>query len=82
METWKLAAGRLPWIWGRRWEERARGAPAGRRPPSLAPQAGGVDTSPPVGACRVAMGLEDDLRQLSEEAPSEGLTTIPMRQKG
>lgn len=74
--SWKLAGGRLPWAWGRRWEERARGAPADSRAPPSAPEARSVAT-PPTAACKVGAGLEEDFRQLSEEAPSEGLTTIP-----
>lgn len=73
--SWKLAAGRLPWAWGRRWEERARGTPVGSSALPSAPEARRVDISP-IAACGGA-GLDDDFRQLSEEAPSEGLTTIP-----
>lgn len=79
--SWKLAEGRLPWAWGRRWEERARGAPAGRRAPPSAPEARSVDISP-IAACKVGAGLDEDFRQLSEEAPSEGLTTIPTERAG
>lgn len=74
--SWKLAAGRLPWAWGKRWEERARGAPAGRRAPPSAPEVRSVDISPVVTSGEGA-GLDEDFKQLSEEAPSEGLTTIP-----
>lgn len=74
--SWKLAAGRLPCAWGRRWEERARGAPVGSRAPPSAPEAKSADMSP-IAACTVGAGLDEDFRQLSEEAPSEGLTTIP-----
>lgn len=31
--------------------------------------------------CNDGAGLEEDFRQLSDEAPSEGLTTIPEKQK-
>lgn len=31
----------------------------------------------PIAACKEGAGLDEDFRQLSEEAPSEGLTTIP-----
>lgn len=74
--SWKLAAGRLPWAWGKRWEERVRGAPAGSRAPLSNPEARSVDMSPIV-ACKVGAGLDEDFRQPSEEAASEGLTTIP-----
>lgn len=74
--SWKLAAGRLPWAWGRRCEERVKGAPADSRAPLSAPEARSVDMSP-IAACRVGAVVEEDFRQLSEEAPSDGLTTIP-----
>lgn len=77
--SWKLAAGRLPWAWGRRWEERARGAPAGSRVPPSAPEDKSVDISP-AAACKEGAGLDEDFKQLSEQAPSEGLTTIPAEQ--
>lgn len=74
--SWKLAAGRLPCAWGRRWEERARGPPAGSWAPPLASETRSVDISPRA-ACNAGAGLDEDFRQLSDEAPSEGLTTIP-----
>lgn len=74
--SWKLAAGRLPWAWGRRWEERFKGVPVGSRALFSAPEARSVDISP-IAACKEGAGLDEDFRQLSDEAPSEGLTTIP-----
>lgn len=74
--SWKLAAGRLPWAWGRRWEERFKGVPVGSRALLSAPEARSVDISP-IAACKEGAGLDEDFRQLSDEAPSEGLTTIP-----
>lgn len=73
--SWKLAAGRLPCVWGKRWAERAREVPGGSRPPRSFPEARSVDM-PPITACIVGFWLDEDFRQLSEEAPSEGLTTI------
>lgn len=32
---------------------------------------------PSAATCEVVLGLQEDFKQLSEEAPSEGLTTIP-----
>lgn len=78
--SWKLAAGRLPWAWGWRWEERARGAPADSKAPLSAPEASGLEISPRTPCDNVA-GLDEDFKQLSEEAPSEGLTTIPKKQE-
>lgn len=78
--SWKLAAGRLPWAWGWRWEERARGAPADSRVPPSAPEARGFEVSPRT-PCKDGAGLDEDFKQLSDEAPSEGLTTIPKTQE-
>lgn len=74
--SWKLAAGRQAWPWGRRWEETVRGAPAGSRAPLLFPEARRVDISPRASR-KVGTALDEDFRQPSEEAPSEGQTTIP-----
>lgn len=76
--SWKLAAGRLPWAWGWRWEERARGVPAHSKAPPSTPEASGPEI-PPRTPCIDAAGLDEDFKQLSEEAPSEGLTTIPKK---
>lgn len=78
--SWKLAAGRLPWAWGWRWEERAKGAPADSKAPPSAPEARGVEISPRT-LCKDGAGLDEDFKQLSDEAPSEGLTTIPKKQE-
>lgn len=74
--SWKLTAGRLPWAWGRRWEERVRWVSAGSRAPLSAREARSVDI-PPIASCKVWAGLDEDFRQPSEEAPSEGQTTMP-----
>jgi len=74
--SWKLAAGRLPCVWGRRWAERASDVPGGSRPPRSVSEARNVDM-PPTADCIEGFWLDEDFRQLSEEAPSEGLTTMP-----
>lgn len=71
--SWKLAAGRLPCVWGTRWAEWAREVARGSRPPYSFSEARSVDMPT---ACIVGFWLDEDFRQLSEEAPSEGLTTI------
>lgn len=74
--SWKLAAGRLPWAWGMRFEEMFKGVPVGSRALLSAPEARRLDT-PPMAACKEGAGVDEDFKQLSDEAPSEGLTTIP-----
>lgn len=53
-----------------------KGAPVGSRDLLSAPEARRADT-PPMAACMEGAGLDEDFKQLSDEAPSEGLTTIP-----
>ena len=77
--SWKLTACRLPWFCRSRLEERARGAPTGPDAPGPIPEASRAERSPDAAADRAGAGLDEDFRQLSEEAPSEGLMTIPER---
>lgn len=53
-----------------------KGAPVGSRALPSAPEARRLDISP-MAACKEGAGLDEDFKQLSDEAPSEGLTTIP-----
>lgn len=53
-----------------------KGAPMGSRALLSAPEARRLDISP-MAACKEGAGLDEDFKQLSDEAPSEGLTTIP-----
>lgn len=57
-------------------EERARGAPIGPEAPGPIPEDNKAERSATAAADKAGAGLEDDFRQLSEEAPSEGLMTI------
>lgn len=41
------------------------------------PDARSAERSPTAAAERGGVGFEDDFRQLSDEAPSDGLITIP-----
>lgn len=75
--SWKLAACRLPWFCRSLLEEKARGAPTGPEAPGLIPVDNKAERSPTAVADKAGAGLEEDFRQLSEEAPSEGLMTIP-----
>ncbi len=76
--SWKLAASILPWFCKRRLEERARSIPAGADGSGPILEASSDERSPTVVE-RAGSGFEEDFRQLSEEAPSDGLTTIPER---
>lgn len=77
--SWKLTAWRLPWFCRIRLEDRARGAPTGPDVPVPNPDAISTERSPTAAAERGGVGLDDDFRQLSDEAPSDGLITIPER---
>lgn len=61
-------------------EDKASCVPAGTKAPGPVPETKSVERSP-IPLDRVGFGLEEDFRQLSEEAPSEGLTTIPVRER-
>ena len=80
--SWKLAGGRLPRAWSSRVEDWVRGVPTGARVPGPAMQA----RRSSAGVDRPGLPMEDeDFKQLSEEAPSEGLTedtTIPGGEEG
>lgn len=73
--SWKLAASMLPWFCKSKLEERARGVPAGPKAPGPVPEMRREEKSPTTGE-RGGLVFEEDFRQLSEDAPSEGLTTI------
>lgn len=73
--SWKLAASMLPWFCKSRLEERVRGVPAGAKAPGPVPEMSRDERSS-TAVERAGLGFEEDFRQLSEEAPSEGLTTI------
>lgn len=53
-----------------------KGVPVGSSALLSAPEARRLDI-PPMAACNEGAGLDEDFKQLSDEAPSEGLTTIP-----
>lgn len=61
-------------------EDKVSGVPAGAKVPGPIPEMRSVERSP-IALERVGFGLEEDFRQLSEEVPSEGLTTIPVRER-
>ena len=70
-----MAAGREPRVWGRRCEERVRKAPEGAKEPGVLADPRKADS--PLGGTTGAGPSEEDSRQPSEEAPSEGLTLTP-----
>jgi len=76
--SWKLAASMLPWFCKSRLEERVRGVPAGAKAPGPVPEMSSEERSF-TAVEKAGLWFEEDFRQLSEEAPSEGLTTIPER---
>ena len=51
----------------------------GPEAPGQSPEDNRDERSPAAAADRAGAGLDEDFRQLSEEAPSEGLMTIPER---
>lgn len=75
--SWKLAAWRLPWFCRMRLEDRARVAPRG--PDVPVPNPGAISLEKSAAVERGGVRFDDDFRQLSDDAPSDGLITIPGR---